>query len=441
MNESEDPFEAHINNLIRCGDTVTKVDKLNYLLLSLPQSYSYIVDIIDALPEHEKSVEYVKSKLLLEQKKRETDRGNGQTFNTRTEKRKCYKCGKTGHLQYNCRSVGGDTGWRTNHSRHPLALRGQEQGQYNGRGQYRGRGQQRGQGHRGSWRGMAGTSLVQQERINTFNVEVMQAAAAYGGSGEDRHELVWLLDSGCSDHIVNTDDYFCESKKLSNPVDIKVGDGFALKSNKIGSIVIDFSINDGSFKCPENDDKELATFKRLDAKAQGVIVGRLGNTAMLHVQNCETAKEIWDKLNVIYEQKSDVSLHILQQRFFEERYNSSEDVSIFIAKVEAIATQIKQAKGEIAENMIVTKIISSLDSGASEHMCFTVYRFINYKKLLVPKDVVIGGGTIIQALGYGDIDLEAYDGEKWIKTLISSVLYVPSLKTNLFSMSATLDKG
>ncbi|CAB3252691.1 unnamed protein product [Arctia plantaginis] len=145
MNESEDPmeflnkFEAHINDLIRCAETVTKVDKLNYLLLSLPQSYSYIVDIIDALPEHEKSVEYVKSKLLLEQKKRETDRGNGQTFNTRTEKRKCYKCGKTGHLQYNCRSVGGDTGWRTNHSRHPLALRGQEQGQYNGRGQYRGR--------------------------------------------------------------------------------------------------------------------------------------------------------------------------------------------------------------------------------------------------------------------------------------------------------------
>ncbi|CAH0730416.1 unnamed protein product, partial [Brenthis ino] len=81
---------------------------------------------------------------------------------------------------------------------------------------------------------------------------------------------------------------------------------------------------------------------------------------MLHVQNCETAKEIWDKLNTIYEQKSDVSLHILQQRFFEEKYNGSEDVSSFIAKIEAIVTQVRKAKGEIAENMIVTKIISSL---------------------------------------------------------------------------------
>ncbi|CAH0718942.1 unnamed protein product, partial [Brenthis ino] len=82
-----------------------------------------------------------------------------------------------------------------------------------------------------------------------------------------------------------------------------------------------------------------------------------------------------------------------------------------------------------------------LDSGASEHMCSTVDNFINYKKLLVPKDVVIGDGTIIKALGYGDIDLEAYDGQQWIKTLISNVLYVPSIKVNLFSMSAALDKG
>ncbi|CAH0730462.1 unnamed protein product, partial [Brenthis ino] len=74
-------------------------------------------------------------------------------------------------------------------------------------------------------------------------------------------------------------------------------------------------------------------------------------------------------------------------------------------------------------------------------MCSTVDNFINYKKLLVPKDVVIGDGTIIKALGYGDIDLEAYDGQQWIKTLISNVLYVPSIKVNLFSMSAALDKG
>lgn len=121
-----------------------------------------------------------------------------------------------------------------------------------------------------------------------------------------------------------------------------------------------YDLVEGLSKCPENDDTKLATWKRLDAKAQAVIVSRLGSTAMLHVQNCETAKEIWDKLNTVYEQKSDVSLHILQQRFVEEKYNGSENVLTLIAKIEAIVTQVRQAKGEIAENMIVTKIISSL---------------------------------------------------------------------------------
>lgn len=49
-------------------------------------------------------------------------------------------------------------------------------------------------------------------------------------------EIAWLLDSGCSDHIVNSDKYFSTSVKLKTPVDIKVDDGFSLKSDKIGNI-------------------------------------------------------------------------------------------------------------------------------------------------------------------------------------------------------------
>ncbi|KAG6438777.1 hypothetical protein O3G_MSEX000215 [Manduca sexta] len=340
-----------------------------------------------------------------------------------------------------------------------------------------------------------------------------------------------------------------------------------------------FDIVDGSNTCPKEDGEKITTWTKLDAKAQGVIVNRLSSGVMLQVQNCETAKEIWDRLCTVYEQKSDVSLHILQQRFFDLKYTNSEDVVTFIAKVEGIVAQIRQARGEIPDNMIITKIISSLgekfrhfisawdsvpiekknmteltarliieeqrnkmyedekpsqialktntkkeirkcfncgkvghyksdckvkrqksiqneniiicklckkrghtlkqcwfnkdnknqsvndekqnalvmsvcgltskivsnewflDSGASEHMCSTKDSFINYENLIVPKDVIIGDGTVIKALGYGDIQLEAYDNEQWIKTLIKNVLYVPSLKANLFPMSATLDKG
>ena len=85
---------------------MTKQDKLNYYLLALPESMSYIVDIVDALPENEKTVEYVKSKLALEIQKRqstsENPRSNVFVFGKKKEEKKktCYVCGGVGHIQY-----------------------------------------------------------------------------------------------------------------------------------------------------------------------------------------------------------------------------------------------------------------------------------------------------------------------------------------------------
>ena len=40
-------------------------EKLNYMLKALPGSYSHIDDLIDVLPERERTVEYLKSKIKL----------------------------------------------------------------------------------------------------------------------------------------------------------------------------------------------------------------------------------------------------------------------------------------------------------------------------------------------------------------------------------------
>lgn len=72
MKDTESPVdffndvEKLVNELKNAGENVTEEDKLNYLLLALPESQSHIVDIIDALPTNENKVEYVKTKLTLE---------------------------------------------------------------------------------------------------------------------------------------------------------------------------------------------------------------------------------------------------------------------------------------------------------------------------------------------------------------------------------------
>ena len=74
-------------------------------------------------------------------------------------------------------------------------------------------------------------------------------------------------------------------------------------------------------------------------------------------------------------------------------------------------------------------------------MCKSKDNFSTYNNFQVPKDVIIGDGSVIKALGQGIIQLSAYDGANWISTTMYNVLYVPDIKVNLFSMSTALDKG
>ena len=79
MEESENPtdfyynFEKLVHELKNAGENVTQEDKLNYFLLTLLESISHIVDIMNALTEKNKTVEFVKSKPELEFKKRHNE--------------------------------------------------------------------------------------------------------------------------------------------------------------------------------------------------------------------------------------------------------------------------------------------------------------------------------------------------------------------------------
>ena len=46
-------FEKAINELSAAGVKITEQEKLNYMLNTLPSSYSYIGDLIDALPKED----------------------------------------------------------------------------------------------------------------------------------------------------------------------------------------------------------------------------------------------------------------------------------------------------------------------------------------------------------------------------------------------------
>ncbi|KAL5824888.1 hypothetical protein ACOSQ3_020951 [Xanthoceras sorbifolium] len=78
-----------------------------------------------------------------------------------------------------------------------------------------------------------------------------------------------------------------------------------------------------------------------------------------------------------------------------------------------------------------------LDSGASNHMCGRKEYFVNLKEEIGGL-VSLGDGSKLQVAGRGQIQIYQKDGKI---RYISDVYYIPSMKSNILSLSQLLEKG
>ncbi|KAK9695693.1 hypothetical protein QE152_g32397 [Popillia japonica] len=74
-------------------------------------------------------------------------------------------------------------------------------------------------------------------------------------------------------------------------------------------------------------------------------------------------------------------------------------------------------------------------------MCKDRELFDNFEMLKEIKNIKIGDGTMMKAIGTGSINVSAYNGQDFHDVTLYDVLYVPKLEVNLFSQCSALDKG
>ena len=107
-----------------------------------------------------------------------------------------YNCGKTGHIERKCRQTNSNRGYQ-NRRGHDTRRRGKFQNHPEIQ-----------QGYRQSYRGARGNSRsgtdCETRSGNCFNV-VIKEAESNNNNVLDKDEVIWLLDSGCTDYIVNKD--------------------------------------------------------------------------------------------------------------------------------------------------------------------------------------------------------------------------------------------
>lgn len=314
------------------------------------------------------------------------------------------------------------------------------------------------------------------------------------------------------------------------------------------------------------DPTERTAWENKDAKAQTLLVTRMTENVMLHIISCSTSAEIWRKLQSVYEQKTETNIHIIQQRFFQYKFESGTEMSTFLSKIQELQNQLKQLGEGVSDKFVITKVLMSLpdeykhfvsawesapdskqtmdnliarllieeerlkekggqpsgssafvvkdrknvkcfkcnkmghflsecksnyksdgqkkcfycgknghnksqcwhkknkeqkksnafvvsnslteysqsqwlvDTGASEHMCRDRGLFTSFTDT-EHESVIVGNGAAISVLGYGQMAVEVFDGSDWVNTTINKVLFVPDLKTNLFSVNCASDKG
>lgn len=127
-----------------------------------------------------------------------------------------------------------------------------------------------------------------------------------------------------------------------------------LKSRGYYDIVIGKSVR------PSTTGDDQKKWDASDSKAQEFIVTRIEQGPMTHILSCETSKDMWTKLKSVYDKESEVSIHLMQQKFFLLEFSSGKNVASFISQLEEIKNKLKQAGEELSDKMIMTKILMAL---------------------------------------------------------------------------------
>lgn len=125
-----------------------------------------------------------------------------------------------------------------------------------------------------------------------------------------------------------------------------------------------FGLVNGDRIKPERDaanfEAENKIWNKADCKAQKFIVSTVGQQPLQHIMNCETARQMWLKLEAVYEQKTQTNIHLLQQRFYSYVRDPQDSMATYISKLETIVKQLQDLGENISNSMVTTKILMTL---------------------------------------------------------------------------------
>lgn len=113
---------------------------------------------------------------------------------------------------------------------------------------------------------------------------------------------------------------------------------------------------------------KISQWERKEAQAQHLITTSLTESSMLHIMTCGTAKEMWYRLHEVFENKTETSVHMLNQQWYTMGMDPSDHITTHISKVQDLAHRLKTMGENVSDNQISMKILLTLPTTFS-HFC------------------------------------------------------------------------
>lgn len=85
---------------------------------------------------------------------------------------------------------------------------------------------------------------------------------------------------------------------------------------------------------------EIATYEKTDIQVRSLITSILSNKFAKLVLKCKGAKEMWERLAAVHEQKSQANKMVLQKRFFDLEMSKEESVQDYMSRAEYLYGQL-----------------------------------------------------------------------------------------------------
>lgn len=106
--------------------------------------------------------------------------------------------------------------------------------------------------------------------------------------------------------------------------------------------------------------RDLSKWLKLDGVAQKLIALNVSDEVLPHIIDCQTSKEMWQKLEEIFEGKAEMNIYMLQQKWFSLTRDPKDDMATHIAKIKSLSHKMIQMSEQISNNMIMTKILMTI---------------------------------------------------------------------------------